>query len=86
MQKLCYINTSVTLLELFKSKAPTAVDADGEPTPPVIGMVGQSITHYKSNGATSGFGMCFAIGSQHRSVSGVPTKTRLECSFCNKEV
>ena len=37
---------------------------------------------------TSGFEMCFAIGSRHQwcKVPGVPTKTRLESRFCNKEV
>ena len=33
------------------------------------------------NGATSGFGICFPIGSQHRLVPGVPTQTRLESSI-----
>ena len=52
---------------------------------------GRWITNYKSqtinqNSATSGFEMCICYRIPAPNVPGVPTKTRLESSSCDKEV
>ena len=67
---------------------PSFLQSAGAAAVPCAGASHSQIIN--KNGATSGFEMCFAIESQHLWIPaplepGLPTKTRLESRFCNKE-